>query len=593
MDKFCRICGETVYTAAPTLELSKKSTGPACPDKNFIYPENYEDQYMPRKYLLKSLLILCLITTATLAQPATVLISGKVTDYVSEAELSGATVDITNLGNGQTGSVQTNTSGYWEFDLATSISDPGNIPEAFSVSDPYPNPFNPSTSIEFNLPTSGQVKITVFDILGKVIDVRESGLRAGSYSVAWEGRGAAGIYFINIRTGIRSVTKKITQLDGLNGSGLSDFRPGNRHSGRLSKTPATTDIRLIISKFGYLPDTMIVAVGGGEYFESVIKTLHSQCDLFDMHNDILERIYYTDPTYHLGTYHTYFNTDIPRLRLGGVDYQFFVAWVDPDVNAPYFQSALDMIDIFKSELALNPADIAQARTAGEALALKAENKISAILVVEGGHAIEDDMSKLDSLYNLGMRYLTITWNNSTDWAVSAKDSRSATVGLSDFGKQVIRHLDSLGVLIDVSHTGIKTIEDILATSKNPIIASHSGARALHDHYRNLYDDQITAIANTGGVIGVVFYYPFLSGNSKSIQQVVDHIDYIKNLVGIDHVALGSDFDGIGNSLITGLEDVSKFPNLTLELLKKGYSREDIEKILGGNCMRVFNQVCKN
>lgn len=543
--------------------------------------------------LLKSFLILCLITTATLAQPAALLISGKVTDYVSETVLPGVTVDITNLENGHTATVETNSAGFWEFDVATSIGDPGRIPDAFAVSDPYPNPFNPSTSIEFDLPRSAQVKITVFNILGKIIDKRESGLHAGSYSVGWEGRGAAGLYFINVRTGDRSVTKKITQLDGLNGSGLSDFKPASRNTGRLSKTPATSDIRLVISKFGYISDTMMVAVGGGEYFATVIKTIHSQCDLFDMHNDILERIYYTDPTYHLGTYHTYFNTDIPRLKLGGVDYQFFVAWVDPGVNAPYFQSALNMINIFKSELAMNPSDIAQARTAAEAMALKAENKISAILVVEGGHAIEDDLSKLDSLYNLGMRYLTITWNNSTDWAVSAKDSRSATVGLSDFGKQVIRHLDSLGVLIDVSHTGIKTIEDILAISKNPIIASHSGARALHDHYRNLYDDQIRAIANTGGVIGVVFYYPFLSGNSKSIQQVVDHIDYIKNLVGIDHVSLGSDFDGIGNSLITGLEDVSKFPNLTLELLKKGYSREDIEKILSGNCMRVFNQVCKN
>jgi len=174
----------------------------------------------------------------------------------------------------------------------------------------------------------------------------------------------------------------------------------------------------------------------------------------------------------------------------------------------------------------------------------------------------------------------------------AQDNRSETVGLSEFGEQVINRLDSLGVLIDVSHVGIKTIEDILEITKNPIIATHSGARELYDHYRNLNDDQIIAIANSGGVIGVVFYHWFLSGSSTNISQVVDHIDYIKNLVGIDHVSLGSDFDGIG-SMITGLEDVSTFPNLTLELLKKGYSRSDIEKILSGNVMRVFEEVCRN
>ena len=189
-----------------------------------------------------------------------------------------------------------------------------------------------------------------------------------------------------------------------------------------------------------------------------------------------------------------------------------------------------------------------------------------------------------------MRYLTFTCNNCTDWAVSAKDNRSATVGLSLFGRQVINRLDSLCIVIDVSNVGIKTIEDILQTSKNPIIATHSGARKLHDHYRNLNDDQIIAIANSGGVIGVVFYHWFLSGSSTNISQVVDHIDYIKNLVGIDHVALGSDFDGI-SSMITGLEDVSKFPNLTIELLRKGYTRSDLEKILSGNVMRVFKEVC--
>ena len=182
---------------------------------------------------------------------------------------------------------------------------------------------------------------------------------------------------------------------------------------------------------------------------------------------------------------------------------------------------------------------------------------------------------------------------STDWAVSAKDEyygwRSG--GLSDFGREVIHTLDSLGVIIDVSHTGIETINDILETTVNPIIASHSGARAVTDHYRNLYDSQIEAIADVGGVVGVVFYPYYVSGSrSASIGQVIAHIDHIVNLVGVDYVAIGSDFDGI-EVTVTGLEDVSKFPDLTYALLEHGYTKEDVAKILGQNFRRVFEQVC--
>lgn len=187
--------------------------------------------------------------------------------------------------------------------------------------------------------------------------------------------------------------------------------------------------------------------------------------------------------------------------------------------------------------------------------------------------------------------MTITWNNSTSWAVAAKDSRSATVGLSEFGKTVIRTMDTLGMIIDVSHVGIKTVQDILATSKNPVIASHSGARALNDHYRNLTDAQIRSIAQKGGVIGVVFYPIFLSSTgTATIDTVIRHIDYIKNLVGIDYIAIGSDFDGIEVTPV-GLEDVSHLPNLTLALLGHGYTPADVRKILGGNFLRVLNAIC--
>ena len=188
--------------------------------------------------------------------------------------------------------------------------------------------------------------------------------------------------------------------------------------------------------------------------------------------------------------------------------------------------------------------------------------------------------------------MTITWNNSTSWAVSAKDARSTTVGLSEFGKEVIRTMDSLKMIIDVSHVGTKTVDDILAIAKGPVIASHSGCAALNNHYRNLTDDQIRAIAATGGVIGVVFYPPFLkSSGVVTTETVADHIDHIRNLVGMDYIALGSDFDGIEVTPV-GLENVSKFPELTKVLLRRGYTREDMRKILGENFARVMKSVCK-
>ncbi len=220
-------------------------------------------------------------------------------------------------------------------------------------------------------------------------------------------------------------------------------------------------------------------------------------------------------------------------------------------------------------------------------------KIAGILAVEGGHAIENSLVKLKDLYARGARYLTITWNNDTNWAVSARDTaRSAKVGLSDFGRQVIQTMDSLGMIIDVSHTGIKTIEDILAVTRHPIIATHSGARALVEHTRNLHDDQIRKIAATGGVIGVPFYPFFLTGTSRAtINDIVRHIDYITKLVGVDYVAIGSDFDGIEVAPVD-LREVARLPPLTEALLQKGYSRADVRKILGENFLRVFRQVCK-
>ena len=261
--------------------------------------------------------------------------------------------------------------------------------------------------------------------------------------------------------------------------------------------------------------------------------------------------------------------------------------------------------------------------------------------VEGGHAIENDLSKLNTLFERGMRYLGITWNNSTDWATSAKDETErgdslAFKGLTDFGKEVIRRCNDLGVMVDVSHSGEKTFWDIIDVTEKPIIASHSSVYEICPHFRNLKDEQLLAIKENGGVVFVNFYPTYLDstfeekakiirdsfqlqldslasvfnpdGNeywyaenqllnpslqiiSPPMDIIIDHISYIVNLIGVDHVGLGADWDGVG-ILPIGMENVTKLPSLTNQLLQNGYSKKDVQKILGGNFKRVFKEVSK-
>ena len=520
--------------------------------------------------------------------------SGNVRDLLTSQNLHNVKVEIMDVSTEKKDTIYTDYFGSWSYTI-TSVQNK-RIPISFNVEQNYPNPFNPSTNIAFSIDEQENVNIIVHDILGRVVDNKEYMLQKGSYKIKYVGKGSAGIYFYTIRTSKNTITKKMIQLDGANGIGLSDLQSVNmKTNSRLSKTNEN-NIRIVFSKYAYVSDTIFTSISGGEYFESQIETLHSNAILVDLHNDILERIFMEDPNYHLNIFNSKFETDIPRLKLGGVDLQFFAAWVSPSAYAgKYYQTTLDLIERLNSEIILSPNEISLTNNLESSASTIKENKIAAVIGVEGGHSIENSIDKLVNLYNMGMRYLTITWNNSTDWAISASDSKSTTVGLSDFGKDVIRKMDSLGIIIDVSHVGIKTISDILEVTQNPIIATHSGVRAIKNHSRNLYDNQITAIANSGGVIGIVFYPPFIGDadddGDSDIEDVIAHIDYIVNLVGIDYVALGSDYDGTGGNLVDGLSDVTKFPVLTLALLEHGYSHSDIRKILGENFLRVFKQVC--
>lgn len=537
---------------------------------------------------MKTFILLLFLFAFSQALAQSVTISGFIRDKQTGNGLDSAYVILINKNNlTQRDTFFASSSGTFSF-ILTSQDETQPI-RNFYVSNPYPNPFNPSVSIDIYLPNSEAIIAEVYDILGKLIDRKTFVLSSGRHRLSYDGKGSAGIYFLVIRYKEKSIIKKIVQLDYLDGSGLKIITSGNYAADRVQKV-ASYQFYLVGERFLYVPDTVEIDNSQSRQVIFNLETVHSNAVLIDLHNDVLEKVV---QGYDLGIWNATNHSDLPRFYKGGVDVQFMALWVSPTLypNNP-FQQTLKMIDTFRVQLNRYSSLFAQAKNSKEIDSLLKMGKFAAVLCVEGGHAIEDNIDNLDSLYKLGVRYLTITWNNSTSWATSAQDPQASTRGLSQFGREIIRHMDSLGMIIDVSHVGPKTIDDILETTINPIIASHSGARTLRNHFRNLTDQQIIKIAQKGGVIGVIFYPPFLTSASTAyINNVIAHIDYIKNLVGIDYIALGSDFDGI-ERVVVGLEDVSKFPNLTEALLRRGYSISDIRKIYGGNFLRVFRKVCK-
>ena len=526
-------------------------------------------------------------------------ILGTVRDRHTGKAVSSAAVQIIDRRGVQLGTSISNSQGQWHLTIPLTRLNEGDIPRTFSIDQNYPNPFNPSTKIPFSVGHEGSVRISVHNILGQLLDTREFALTPGSYTIDWNARGSAGVLFYSIEMDNVRLTKKMVQLDGGNRNGLGNILQMRRASfSRVSTETLADSCKVITSSLVYETDTTTVAFVDSARADILLDSIHDRAFMIDLHNDAMEMISGGGFKYQLADRHTppTGQSDIPRFRDGGVDAQIFAVWISPTIYSStlFFSTAARFLDTLKAQVGRNPKDIGLVTRSDSVEALNQQKKIAGIVVVEGGHCIEDKIENLKFFYNAGVRVMTITWNNSTSWAVSAQDASAGNKGgLSDFGKQVIRTMDSLGMIIDVSHVGPQTVTDILATSKNSIIASHSGASALRNHYRNLTDSQIQAIASRGGVIGVVFYPPFLvSTGTATLQDVVRHIDYIKNLVGVDYVALGSDFDGMDGASPVGLEDVSHFPALTEALLQKGYTRQDVRKILGENFMRVFRTVCK-
>lgn len=323
--------------------------------------------------------------------------------------------------------------------------------------------------------------------------------------------------------------------------------------------------------------------------EEVLR-VHRSALIIDGHNDVTSK---TVAGFDIAKSTTEGHTDIPRLRQGNIGAQFFAAYVGVNYidERQSAHRALQMIDTIRHDIVgKNPRHFALATTAAEIEDARKQGRIAALIGVEGGHAIEDDLRLLRQFHNLGVRYLSFTHTRHLAWAGSSGEVGNP--GLNDFGRSVVAEMNRLGMMIDVSHISDKTLADTLAVTRAPVFASHSSCRALANVPRNLTDAEIRAIAKGGGVIMVNFYCQFLTGRPKSkatIDDVVAHIDHVRKIGGIGAIGLGSDFDGI-DCAPTGLEDVSKLPNLTRKLLEKGYSERDIHQIYGGNFLRFMRAV---
>jgi membrane dipeptidase len=319
------------------------------------------------------------------------------------------------------------------------------------------------------------------------------------------------------------------------------------------------------------------------------KQIHQKVIIFDGHCDTILEV--MNQKRSLEKKSTNGHLDIPRMKEGGVDVQIFAIFIE-DIYKPdrSLKRTLQLIDCFYKEIEKNQIDISLVTNYNQIEEVNRAGKIAAILSIEGGEALEGDLGVLRVLYKLGVRLLTLTWNQRNQIADGIWESRTGS-GLTEFGIKVIDEMNDLGMLIDVSHLLENGFWDVVKRSKTPIVASHSDCYALCPHLRNLKDEQIKALVDKGGVIGITFVPNFLTQEKRKtiVKDVVTHIDYLVEKAGIDCVGLGSDFDGT-DDLPLGLEGVDKIPNITKELLDRGYKEREIEKILGGNFLRVFKEV---
>jgi membrane dipeptidase len=372
------------------------------------------------------------------------------------------------------------------------------------------------------------------------------------------------------------------------------------------------------------------------------RQIQNSAIVIDTHADTPQR--FLDENFDIGSTdpNDIGHLSLDKARRGGLGAEFFSIWVDPETNQGHFaKHTFDLIDSVYEQAAHHPDRMMMAFSVADIERAHKEHKLAALMGVEGGHSIENDMRLLRDYYRLGVRYMTLSWSNTNEWADSSGDIDDPKIqhhnGLTDFGKQVVLEMNRLGMMVDISHVADKTFWDAIATTKAPVIASHSSARALTNAPRNMTDDMLRAVAKNGGVVQVNFFSAFVDENffkavqaqSKDqeaaiqkyldslkaqgkpinyievdrierqwmakiprppFQSLIDHIDHIAKVAGVDHVGLGSDFDGVSGATPQGIDSAADLPKITQALLDRGYSADDIKKVLGGNLLRVFRQV---
>jgi membrane dipeptidase len=388
---------------------------------------------------------------------------------------------------------------------------------------------------------------------------------------------------------------------------------------------------LILAPLGLIAGLFLVLAARSDSVSDHAHQLHFSSIVLDTHDDTTQRFTYGN--YDLGARNTVGHVDIPRMREGGMNAVFFSIWIDGHImGPPAVLKALDQIDAIQENVRKHPNDLALATTAEDVRRIHDQGKIAVLMGMEGGHMLGNDIHMVRIYSELGVRYMTLSHFYNNEWADSSTD-KPAHNGLTDSGKEIVHEMNRWGIMVDISHVSDKTFYDALEVSKAPLIASHSSCRALCNHPRNMTDDMIKALAAKGGVIQINYEKSFLDQAYKdasdklsggvvalfdqlkkecgdndacfedkfsaqekkataegklphvSWERIIDHIDHVVKLVGPDHVGLGSDFDGA--NMPDGMEDASKLPKITEALVRKGYSDEDVRKILGGNLLRVL------
>ncbi len=371
------------------------------------------------------------------------------------------------------------------------------------------------------------------------------------------------------------------------------------------------------------------------------RQIHNSAIVVDTHADTPQR--FLDGNFDIGSTDPkdLGHVSVDKARAGNLGAEFFSIWVEPSFKGQYAHRAMDLIDSVYQQAGRHPDRMMMAFSVGDIERAHKQKKLASLMGIEGGHAIENDLRLLRDFYKLGVRYMTLTWSNTNEWADSSGDISNPKIehhnGLTDFGKQVVQEMNRLGMMVDISHVADKTFYDAVATSRAPVIASHSAARALSNHARNMTDDMLRAVTKNNGVVMVNFFSAFVDENYRKVYEaqrkdeeaavaafvaqrkaegkpvsyaeydriqrewtakiprpplksLIDQIDHIAKIAGVDHVGLGSDFDGVSGATPEGIDSAADLPKITQGLLDRGYSADDIRKILGANLLRVFRDV---